>query len=138
MKKNFTAREISVFYKHLTRMMPGVDLSRTVVEVDSYGGAMNRKEMLEQTVAFQRSSIMKLQFQTYWSDPAEDEGHVTWIREFYKELYSSPEVDALTRERHFRARTIRGAISTIPTRTCSTMRTGPSFITDQTTSSCSR
>ena len=94
MRKNFTAREISVFYKHLTRMMPGVDLSRTVVEVDSYGGAMNHKEKLEETVAFQRSSIMRLQFQTYWADPAEDEGHVTWIREFYKELYSSPEVDA--------------------------------------------
>jgi hypothetical protein len=94
MKKNFTSREIRVFYKYLTRIMPGVDLSHTVVEVDSYGGAMNRKAMLEETVAFQRSSIMKLQFQTYWADPAEDEGHLTWIREFYKELYSSPEVDA--------------------------------------------
>jgi FAD/FMN-containing dehydrogenase len=94
MKKNFTAREIRLFYKHLTRIMPGVDLSHTVVEVDSYGGAMNRKEMLEETVAFQRSSVMKLQFQTYWADPAEDQGHLTWIREFYRELYSSPEVDA--------------------------------------------
>jgi hypothetical protein len=94
MKKNFTPREIGIFYKHLTRMMPGVDLSRTVVEVDSYGGAMNRKEMLEETVAFQRSSIMKLQFQTYWPDPAEDEGHLSWAREFYKELYSTLEVDA--------------------------------------------
>lgn len=94
MKKNFTSREIGVFYKHLTRMMPGIDLSHTVVEVDSYGGAMNRKEMLEETVAFQRLSIMKLQFQTYWSDPAEDEGHLAWIREFYQEVYSSPEVDA--------------------------------------------
>jgi hypothetical protein len=93
MKKNFTAHEISVLYKHLTRMMPGVDLQHTVLEVDSYGGAMNRKEMLEETVAFQRSSIMKLQFQTYWTDPTEDEGHITWIQELYKELYSSPEVD---------------------------------------------
>jgi FAD/FMN-containing dehydrogenase len=94
MKKNFTEREIGIFYKQLTRMMPGIDLSRTVVEVDSYGGAMNRREMLEETVAFQRSSIMKLQFQTYWTDPAEDEGHLTWTRDFYKELYSSLAVDA--------------------------------------------
>jgi hypothetical protein len=94
MRKKYSAHEINVLYKHLTRMMPGVDLSRTVLEVDSFGGAMNRKEMLEETVAFQRSSIMKLQFQTYWTDPAEDEGHVAWIQECYKELYSSPEVDA--------------------------------------------
>src|ERR1700720_326591 len=93
MKKYFTAREIRVFYKHLTRMLPGVDLSHTVVEVDSYGGAMNRKEMLQETVAFQRSSIMKMQFQSYWTNPEEDEGHLTWMREFYQELYSSPEVD---------------------------------------------
>ena len=93
MKKNFTAHEISVFYKHLTRMLPGTDLSHTVVEVDSYGGAMNRKEMLQETAAFQRSSIMKLQFQTYWPDSAEDEGHLAWIREFYNEVYSSAEVD---------------------------------------------
>ena len=94
MKKNFTAHENRVLYKHLTRMMPGVDLSRSVVEIDSYGGAMNRKEMLEKTAAFQRSSIIKLQFMTFWTNPAEDEGHLTWIRELYKELYSSPEVDA--------------------------------------------
>ncbi len=48
MKKNFTAYEIKVFYKHLTRVIPGVDLSRSVVEIDSYGGAINRKEMLEE------------------------------------------------------------------------------------------
>jgi N-acylhexosamine oxidase len=94
MRKNFSAHEIGIFYKYLTRMMPGVDFAHTVVEVDSYGGAINRKEMLEQTVAYQRSSIMKLQFQTYWQNPAEDEGHITWAREFYKELYSGPDVDA--------------------------------------------
>ncbi len=94
MQKNFSAREVGVFYQHLTRTMPGIDLSHTVVEIDSYGGAINRKEMLGQTVAFQRSSIMKLQFQTYWANAAEDAGHITWIREIYKELYSASEVDA--------------------------------------------
>jgi FAD/FMN-containing dehydrogenase len=114
MRKNFTAREISVFYKHLTRMMPGVDLSRTVVEVDSYGGAINHKEKLEETVAFQRSSIMRLQFQTYWADPAEDEGHVTWIREFYKELYSSPEVDAAHQGTPFPGQNYQGCYINYP------------------------
>jgi N-acylhexosamine oxidase len=94
MQKNFSAREIGVFYKHLTRVMPGIDLSHTVVEIDSYGGAINRKEMLEGTVAFQRSSIIKMQFQTYWANAAEDDGHITWIRDIYKDLYSGSEVDA--------------------------------------------
>jgi FAD/FMN-containing dehydrogenase len=94
MQKNFSAHEIGVFYKYLTRTMPGIDLSHTVVEIDSYGGAINRKEMLEETVAFQRSSIMKLQFQTYWANAAEDAGHITWIREIYRELYSNSDVDA--------------------------------------------
>jgi FAD/FMN-containing dehydrogenase len=94
MRKNFSAREIGVFYKHLTRVMPGIDLSHTVVEIDSYGGAINRKEMLEETVAFQRSSIMKMQFQTYWANASEDDGHIAWIRDIYKDLYSGSEVDA--------------------------------------------
>ncbi len=94
MQKNFSAREIGVFYKHLTRVMPGINLSHTVVEIDSYGGAINRKEMLEETVAFQRSSIIKMQFQTYWANAAEDDGHIAWIRDIYKDLYSGSEVDA--------------------------------------------
>ncbi|MGC2402321.1 MAG: FAD-binding oxidoreductase [Acidobacteriaceae bacterium] len=94
MKKNYTEREIGIFYKHLTQVMPGIDLTHSVVEIDSYGGAMNRKEMLEETSAFQRSSIMKLQFQTYWGKAGEDDGHLAWIRDFYQELYSGPDVDA--------------------------------------------
>jgi hypothetical protein len=94
MLHSFTDRELSLFYKHLTRTMPGIDLSHSVVEIDSYGGAINRKQMVDDTVAFQRSSIMKLQYQTYWENAAEDEGHLAWIRDFYQEVYAGPDVDA--------------------------------------------
>ena len=94
MRKAYTPREIQVFYKHLTRMIPGVDLSHSVVEVDSFGGAINRKDLASETAAFQRSSIMKMQFQTYWTRPEEDEGHFAWIRDFYTELYSGTDVSA--------------------------------------------
>ena len=30
---------------------------------------------------------MKLQYQTYWTDSKEDNVHLTWIRDFYKEMY---------------------------------------------------
>jgi FAD/FMN-containing dehydrogenase len=94
MRRKFSQHEIVTLYKYLTRMIPGVDFAHTVLEVDSYGGAMNRKEMLTETVAYQRSSVMKLQYQTYWSDPAEDEGHISWMRELYTEIYSGADVDA--------------------------------------------
>jgi hypothetical protein len=93
MKRNFTPAEIACYYKHLTRMMPGVDLSRSTVSVDSYGGFTNRKEMIEETAIPQRASVMKLQFLTYWTRPQEDAGHIEWQSEFFKDLYSGPDAD---------------------------------------------
>lgn len=93
MKRNFTEAEIACYYKHLTRTIPGVNLSRTTVSVDSYGGMVNRKEMIAETAVPQRASVMKLQFLTYWNDPKEDAGHIQWMRDFYTELYSGPDAD---------------------------------------------
>ena len=93
MKRNFTEAEIACYFKHLTRSIPGVNLSRSTVSVDSYGGKVNREEMIAETAIPQRASIMKLQFLTYWSDPKEDAGHIQWMRDFYTELYSGPDAD---------------------------------------------
>jgi FAD binding domain/Berberine and berberine like len=90
MKRNFTSEEVACFYKYLTRTVPGVDLSRSTVSVDSYGGATNRKELIQETSIPQRDSIMKLQFLTYWNRAEDDEAHQEWITEFFKELYSGP------------------------------------------------
>ena len=73
MKRNFTSAEIACLYKHLTLIMPGVDLTRSTVSVDSYGGATNKKNLVETTSIAQRASVMKLQFLTYWNRPEEDE-----------------------------------------------------------------
>jgi FAD/FMN-containing dehydrogenase len=35
----------------------------------------------------QRSSIMKLQYQTYWTDPSDDAVNLAWIRGFYAAMY---------------------------------------------------
>jgi FAD/FMN-containing dehydrogenase len=88
MKKNFTPAEAKCIYKHLTRVIPGVDLRGSVMAVDAYGGAVNRKGMAESTSVWQRSSIMKLQFQQYWEYADEDAGRLAWMREFYTDLYS--------------------------------------------------
>jgi hypothetical protein len=39
------------------------------------------------TAVPQRSSIMKLQYQTYWTDPAHDDANLGWIRDFYTAMY---------------------------------------------------
>ncbi|MBS1799642.1 MAG: FAD-binding oxidoreductase [Acidobacteria bacterium] len=94
MKRSFTREEAACFYKHLTRTVPGVDLSRNTVLVDSFGGAVNRKQMNEETSAAQRESIMKLQFITTWGDPKEDAGQAQWLRDLYTDLYRTSDAGA--------------------------------------------
>lgn len=92
MKKNFTSAEARAIYRHLTNEMPGGDVSG-MLAVDSYGGAVNRAELAQQTSIPQRSSIMKLQFQSYWNKPEEDPARLKWMSDFYTDLYSGPDVD---------------------------------------------
>ncbi|HXE14062.1 MAG TPA: BBE domain-containing protein [Bryobacteraceae bacterium] len=94
MKRNFTREEAKRIYKHLTRDVPGADLRNSVVGVDSYGGAINRDALAEETGICQRSSIMKLQYQCYWMDPKNDAGCLQWMRDFYKDVYGAPDVES--------------------------------------------
>ena len=94
MRKCFTAHEISVFYHHLTREVSGVMPAGATILIDSFGGAVNRQDKAEQTVIFQRSSIFKLQFMSFWPNPAEDAGHIAFLNQLYEDLYTSPQVDA--------------------------------------------
>jgi hypothetical protein len=71
MKRGFTEAEARCIYKHLTRTIPNVDLRGSMIEIDSYGGAINRKELLETTSVAQRASVLKLQFMTFWGDSKE-------------------------------------------------------------------
>jgi FAD/FMN-containing dehydrogenase len=92
MKQSFTKREAKCIFKHLTRTPAGVDLRGSIMAVDSYGGAVNKKGTAEASSVWQRSSIMKVQFQQYWDREEEDAGRMQWMREFYTDLYSQ-EVD---------------------------------------------
>lgn len=91
MKKNFTSTEIACFYKHLTRTVPGVDLSQSTISVDSYGGAVNRKQYANETSIPQRSSIMKLQFLISWNHSDKDAQYIQWLNDLYTDLYSGPD-----------------------------------------------
>ena len=55
-------------HHRLQRTPKGVqpsDMGQSLLQVDSYGGAVKRVSATE-TAMRQRSSIMKLQYQTYW------------------------------------------------------------------------
>lgn len=88
MKQNFTTEEAKRFYRHLTRDAGGV-IPTFTASVDSYGGAVNDHGLLESTAQPHRSSRMKLQFQMYWHDPAEDEARLKFYDEMYSDIYSA-------------------------------------------------
>jgi len=92
-KRGFTEAEARCIYKHMHRVIPGANLRSSMVEIDSYGGAINRKGMAETTAVVQRSSVIKIQPMTYWNGSEEDVAHKQWIEEFYTELFSGPDAD---------------------------------------------
>jgi hypothetical protein len=94
---------VTAIYEWLHRYPAGIpqaDMAQSLLQVDSYGGAINRYPA-DSTPVPQRSSLMKLQYQTYWnnaSKPGEGlmspfreqaEAHVSWINGFYKDVYAA-------------------------------------------------
>lgn len=98
MCKSFPADQVAAIYQALTTTPPGADMSQSLLQVDSYGGKINTVAP-DATAIPQRSSIMKLQYQTYWGDDTQDAIYLTWIRDFYSAVYQqyggvpNPELD---------------------------------------------
>ena len=80
----FPDEQIDVIYEHLVN--PSNPNTSALLQVDGYGGQVNAIET-GATAIPQRSSVMKLQYQTYWTDAAEDEANLEWIRSFYTAMY---------------------------------------------------
>ncbi|SEF77837.1 FAD/FMN-containing dehydrogenase [Bryocella elongata] len=95
MKRGFTEAEARCIYKHMHRTAGSIDLKASMVEIDSYGGAINRPGFANTTAMAQRSSVIKMQPMTFWSDAEDDAAHSTWLNDFYTELYSGPDSDPL-------------------------------------------
>ena len=60
MKRAFTAEDARCMYKHMTRTIPGVDLRSSMVEIDSYGGAINRQNLVDETAAARHRCVTKV------------------------------------------------------------------------------
>ena len=86
MIEEFPQTQIDVMWEYLTDT--SYHNSQALVQVDSYGCQINAVAP-DKTAVPQRSSIMKLQYQTYWTDAKDDATNLSWIRNFYGEMYGS-------------------------------------------------
>jgi FAD/FMN-containing dehydrogenase len=80
----FPDAQIKVMWEYLTD--PDYRNPQALLQVDSYGCEINRIARAATAIP-QRSSIMKLQYQTYWTEPEDDEVNLSWIRNFYTAMY---------------------------------------------------
>jgi hypothetical protein len=100
----FTEPQLQAIYEHLTD--PDYTNDQALLQVDSYGGRINDIPP-DATAVPQRSSVLKLQFQTYWTwdkdanhdgvhdyqdartDPSIAGPHLDWIRRFSSGMYAA-------------------------------------------------
>lgn len=87
MKKGFPDSQLETIWKWLTvESSEYPPNSQALVQVDSYGCKINDVAS-EATAVPQRSSILKLQYQTYWTEPDQDQVNLNWINGFYRDMY---------------------------------------------------
>lgn len=64
-------------------------LTRTLVQFDSYGGCINTNdEAANPTAVYQRRSLLKAQFQTYWENEEDDAFQLAWMKRFYQDYFA--------------------------------------------------
>jgi hypothetical protein len=93
LKRGFTEYEARCIYKHMHRTLGGTDLRGSILEIDSYGGAINRSSLAQTTAVHQRSSVIKMQPMAFWRDAADDAVRSQWLTEFYADLFSGSDAD---------------------------------------------
>jgi FAD/FMN-containing dehydrogenase len=86
MQRPFTNAQIQTMWQHLNE--PQYENQQALVQIDSYGGQINAVAP-EATAVSHRSSILMLQYQTYWDEREDDQEHLAWIHRFYLEMYGA-------------------------------------------------
>jgi len=84
MTQPFPDSQIETIWTWLTD--PGFSNPQALLQVDSYGCAVNAVPS-DATAVPQRSSIMKLQYQTYWNTEDQTAANLDWMRSFYDAMY---------------------------------------------------
>lgn len=84
-RKSFSSHQIGEFWRYLSDS--SYDNPEGLVQIDSYGGEVNRPDASDTAVA-QRDSALKVQYQVYWPSQSSDERHIGWLRSLYYAVYS--------------------------------------------------
>ncbi|MHC0430230.1 FAD-binding oxidoreductase [Streptomyces sp. O3] len=96
-RKTMPDAHIDTFYRHLTRD----DLANptAAVQVSSFGGAVNAVAE-DATAAPHRTAAFKAAWGIWWTDPAQEDLSLRWMREFYHGVYAAtggvPVIDDVT------------------------------------------
>jgi FAD/FMN-containing dehydrogenase len=85
LRKRFTDRQIGVAYGHLTRT--DHDIMGGMLGLATYGGRINTIAP-DATASAQRASILDIACTTGWLDAREEPQNLTWVREFYRDLFA--------------------------------------------------
>ncbi|MEX5634492.1 FAD-dependent oxidoreductase [Parafrankia sp. FMc2] len=78
-----TDEQLATVYRHLTG--PALN-GLAYIEYMGYGGRVNAVPP-EATARVQRSTAVKTFYNMMWVDPADDERHIRWLREMYREVH---------------------------------------------------
>ena len=85
LKRRFTDRQIGVAYDYLTRT--DADVMGGLLGLATYGGRINTVAT-DATAAAQRESILDIACTTGWMDPRDEAKNLTWVRDFYRDLFA--------------------------------------------------
>jgi hypothetical protein len=72
-------------YRHLT--LSDYSNPAALMLISAYGGKVNSVAP-DATAVAQRDSMLKVQCAVLWTDPSQDDEHLTWVRDFYRDLYA--------------------------------------------------
>jgi FAD/FMN-containing dehydrogenase len=84
-RTTLTERQLAAAHHHLTR--PDYEAPAGSVSLNTYGGAINSPHP-DATATTHRDATMLLFYLTGWTNPAEDDRHIGWLREFYRDMYA--------------------------------------------------
>jgi hypothetical protein len=86
LKRRLPAEQIAATYRHLTD--EAFTNPNGMLAIYSYGARVNDVPA-EATATVQRASVLKLLYQSFWTNPAEDDANIGWLRDFYADVYAA-------------------------------------------------
>lgn len=86
-RRGFTDDQITTLYRNLTR--PDYVNPLATVQIGAMAGGRLNALAPSATATAQRQSAFLAFFQTYWTDPGDDDRNVSWLRDLYGEVFAT-------------------------------------------------